>query len=220
MALDNGAIAPALPGRLSPTRPPRKARRLLPAHVTHPQYQAQLRESIVRSVKENPALRRDVEAHAELIGLCCAMDLDRVTPILRAAYSCGGPLVIDPVVMLQRDPHHALPQDPQLRRFGRAACGLRPAAASGWLLGSAGAHHVLRLPREDARVPGHGPQGCQAAPAQAPAEAQGTRRERRRPCGVCIKELHRLLRQAIRISSYTADFEQCAASHDTVSSKA
>ena len=69
--------------------------------MTHRAYQARLRESIVRLVAENPALGKDVEAYTDVIGLFYAMDLDRAAPILRANYGRGGPMAIDPVVMLR-----------------------------------------------------------------------------------------------------------------------
>ena len=101
MTLDNGAIAPSLTWGRFHTDPPRKARRLLPVHVTHRAYQQRLRESIVRLVGENPVLRTDVAEYADLLGLFYAMDLDRAAPILRANYARGGPVAIDPVVMLR-----------------------------------------------------------------------------------------------------------------------
>ena len=64
-------------------------------------YQERLRETIVHLVQQNPALREDVEAYADLIALFYAMDLDRAAPILRANYARGGPLAIDPLVMLR-----------------------------------------------------------------------------------------------------------------------
>lgn len=74
---------------------------MLPAHVSHRAYQERLRESIVQLVQENPALRKDVLAHAEVIGLFFGMNLDRAAPILRRTYTQGGPLAIDPIVMLR-----------------------------------------------------------------------------------------------------------------------
>ena len=74
---------------------------MLPVHVTHREYQDRLRASIVGLAAESPNLRKDVEASADVIGLCYAMDLDRAAPILRANYARGGPLAIDPAVMLR-----------------------------------------------------------------------------------------------------------------------
>jgi len=74
---------------------------LLPVHVTHRAYQERQRESVVRLVAENPVLGKDIEAYADTIGLFYAMDPERAAPILRANYSRGGPLAIDPVVMLR-----------------------------------------------------------------------------------------------------------------------
>ena len=74
---------------------------MLPVHVTHREYQERLRASIVGLAEESPKLRKDVEGSADVIGLCYAMNLDRTAPILRANYARGGPLAIDPMVMLR-----------------------------------------------------------------------------------------------------------------------
>jgi hypothetical protein len=74
---------------------------LLPEHESHRVYQERLRESILQILDRNPDLRTDVWEYTEVISLCYAMDLDRAAPILRRTYARGGPLAIDPVVMLR-----------------------------------------------------------------------------------------------------------------------
>ena len=73
----------------------------MPVHVTHRAYQERLRKSIVRLVEQNPALRQDIWAYTDLVALFYSMNLDRAAPILRRGYARGGPLAIDPVVMLR-----------------------------------------------------------------------------------------------------------------------
>ena len=52
-------------------------------------------------MEQNPTLRQDIWAFTDVIGLFWSMDLDRAAPILRRVYSKGGPLAIDPIVMLR-----------------------------------------------------------------------------------------------------------------------
>lgn len=74
---------------------------MLPEHEPHRVYQERIRQSIIALVEQNPAWREDIEAYADVIALFYGMDLDRAASILRRAYSQGGPLAFDPLVMLR-----------------------------------------------------------------------------------------------------------------------